>query len=64
MENNSIGYSAADYTRMIEDKNYPASVNSFHQNEINEMWASGRRMGAVKKLQDILEPKRVGKTLL
>ncbi len=58
------GKTAASYSKMIDDKSYPASVNSFQQNEINILWDKGNRMAAIKKLQDLLEPKRVGKTLL
>ncbi len=64
MEKNSVGYTSADYTRMIEGKHYPSAVNSFQQNEINILWEKGNRMAAIKLLQDLLEPKRVGKTLL
>lgn len=64
MENLNTGASAADYSAMIEGNNYPDTVNSFQQNDINQLWAKGNRMGAIKKLQDILEPKRGGKTLL
>ena len=60
----SWGRSAVDYTGMIENKNYPSSVNSFQQHEINKLWDSGSRMAAVRKLQELLEPARGGKTLL
>jgi|GEM_PF-4963537 len=58
------GKSAADYSAMIESGNYPPIVKSFQQHELNQLWSAGNRMAAVKKLQDILEPKRPGKTLL
>jgi hypothetical protein len=58
------GKSATQYTQIIESGQYPLSVNSFHQNELAKMWKDGKRMEAIKYLQDIIEPARSGKSLL
>ena len=58
------GKSAAQYTQIIESGQYPSSVGLSQQNELSKLWNEGKRMDAIKKLQDILEPARGGKTLL
>lgn len=58
------GKMALYYTGIIQSGEYPAQVNSFQANEINTLWATGKTMAAVQKLQSILEPVKAGKTLL